>query len=512
MKLGRRRFLEGSALVALVGLPAACSSADPAPQYFFHGVASGDPLPDAVILWTRVTTNAPSAVVGWVIAKDPALQNVVKRGSFTTDAERDYTVKIDVTGLDPQTTYYYRFDHAGGNSPIGRTRTAPSGAATRLRFAMVSCASYAHGYFHVYRHVAKRLDLDCVLHLGDYIYEYATNGYGDRRAYEPPNEILSLADYRTRHAQYKRDPDLAEAHRQHPFVCIWDDHEIADNGWREGAENHDPATEGTWSDRRAAAQRAYSEWMPIRDQSSTAKIYRSLRYGDLVELVMLDTRYVGRDLQATSGNDAQTMNDPSRTILGAEQEAWLADRLKTSTSTWKLVGQQVMFGQLPQFLNVDAWDGYRPCRERVLDVIEKNAVKNVVILTGDIHTSWAMDITRDPTLPNYDPTTGAGALAVEIVTPGVSSPGLPLFAYLAESLVQQNRHMRFVDLAKRGYVVLDVTPQRLQAAFWHVEDVIDPALSAETMVGAFSTAAGVSNLKKDASEAPTPEAPPGAPS
>jgi alkaline phosphatase D len=516
MKLGRRQFLGGASLLglgAVGGVPlSGCSIGPAARNVFLHGVASGDPLPDAVVLWTRVTTKAKVAKVRWELAKSPSFETIVAKGSVETGADRDFTVKIDATGLDPHTTYYYRFACEEETSPIGRTRTAPRGSVARLRFAMLSCASLAHGYFHVYRHVSRRLDLDAVLHLGDYIYEYGSEEYGAVRRYEPEHELLSLNDYRARHAQYKRDPDLQAAHQQHPFVCIWDDHEVADDAWKDGAENHSEGAEGTWTERKRAAQRAYSEWMPIRDQADEGRIYRQLRYGDLADIVLLDTRLWGRDRQATNAMDAMTIQDPKRTILGADQEAWLDERLRSSGAAWKLVAQQLMFGQLPQFLNVDAWDGYPGCRERVLDMIERNGIRDVVILTGDIHTSWAMDIARDPTSPTYDPATGAGALAVELITPGVSSPGLPGLSGLAEGLMKDNRHMKYVELAKRGYVVLDVTPERLQGAFWHVEDVEDQALAPEAMSAAFSTRRGVSRLQRDAEAAPSvPSPPPAAP-
>ncbi len=452
---------------------------------FVHGVASGDPRGDSVILWTRATVEGGAPVdVEWVVATDPDLEDEVQRGVFTTSADRDFTVKVDVGGLSPATTYYYRFHVGEERSVRGRTRTAPVGATPRLRFAMVSCASYGHGYFHVYRAVAAQADLDAVIHLGDYIYEYGDGEYGDVRTYDPPHEIVTLEDYRRRYAHYRKDADLKEVHRQHPFIVVWDDHELANNAWSGGAENHDEATEGAWSERTAVAARVYAEWMPIREQDEATRIWRSFVYGDLVELVMLDTRLWGRSEQVVD-NDDLTLEDEERTLLGDEQEAFLAERLTSSTATWKVVGQQVMMGVLPQFLNVDAWDGYPAARRRFFDLVEATGAGDVVVLTGDIHTSWAMDLPRDPDDPSYDPTTGAGSLAVEFVCPGVSSPGLGLA--IGDALEIENPWMKLVDTSLRGFVILDVTPERVQAAYTLFDMIEVEEGVTSSMAGAMAT-------------------------
>ncbi len=481
---------------------------------FPHGVASGDPLADAVILWTRVTVEGGGAAdVEWVVATDSELRDVVTSGTFATGPERDFTVKVDATGLAPATTYFYRFSVGEERSNVGRTRTAPSGPTDRLRIATVSCASYAHGYFHVYRAIAAEADIDLVLHLGDYIYEYASfdspdpdaNSYGMVRAYEPQHEILTLADYRARYGQYRRDDDLKEAHRQHPFVAIWDDHELANNAFHDGAENHDPATEGEWLARRAAAAQAYAEWMPIRDQGDPLKIWRSFSYGDLVELVLLDTRIWGRDEQAVDGDDP-IVEDETRTLLGDDQEAWLGERLRTSTARWKLLAQQVMVGQLPQFLNVDQWDGYPAARTRLLDAIEAQGIGDVVVLTGDIHSSWAMDLARDPDSTDYDPATGAGSLAVEFVVPAVTSPGLGLD--VGDALETENPWMKFVDTNRRGFVVLDITADRVQAAYTLFDQIEDPVDATPSFAAAMATYIGTAHLVDDgAAAAPRDGAP-----
>lgn len=273
---------------------------DPNLWPFYHGVASGDPLADRVIIWTRVTPQQDGPVsVSWRVATDPAMTDVVKNGSFTTNAARDYTVKVDVAGLDAGRTYYYSFESFGRTSTIGRTRTAPSGPVDHLRFAIVSCSNYQGGYFNAYGRLADRADLDAVIHLGDYIYEYEDGGYGYDpevgRGHEPANEIISLSDYRVRYSFYRLDNDLQRVHQQHPFIAVWDDHEFANDAFKDGAENHSPATEGNWETRKQNAFKAYFEWMPIRENAVANRIYRKLQYGDLVDLIMLDTRIEGRE-------------------------------------------------------------------------------------------------------------------------------------------------------------------------------------------------------------------------
>jgi alkaline phosphatase D len=480
-------------------------------RVFQHAVASGDPLADAVIIWTRVTAAAPGGVeVDWQMARDGAFADIVKSGTLVTSEDRDYTVKVDVTGLSPGTTYYFRFMAAGGSSPVGRTRTAPSGEVTRLRFAVVSCSSYAHGFFHAYRSIAKRLDLDAVIHLGDYIYEYATGEYGNARAYEPPHEIVTLADYRTRYSHYRKDPDLQAVHRQHPFITIWDDHESANNAWADGAQNHSAGIEGNWVNRRAAAAKAYAEWMPIREHEDPQRIYRALRYGDLVDIIMLDTRSLGRDEQVLQSDPR--FSAPDRQLLGHDQELWLTDRLLGSTAKWKLVGQQVMIGQLPIFFNNDAWDGYPAARQRFLDVLKTNPTSNVVVLTGDIHSSWAINLTHDPNdTAAYNRHTGEGALAVEFVTPAVSSPGFPdALAQVAQQAALATPHIKFAEVAKRGYIVLDVTAERTQAAWHHYTTPEQPAVT-EAFAMAYATYDGENRLRQESAAASDAPYPPGAP-
>jgi alkaline phosphatase D len=492
-------------------LPRYQYSGTPGPEDLFqHGVASGDPLADAVILWTRVSSGASDPIeVWWEIAEDPTFAVRMQVGTFSTDADRDFTVKVDVQGLEPQTSYFYRFFALGRESRIGRTRTAPSAMTPRLRFAMASCSSLGHGYFHAYRAIAERADLDAVIHLGDYIYEYGTNEYGDVRQYEPAHEILTLADYRTRHAQYKRDPDLQEAHRQHPFICIWDDHETADNSWQDGANNHQPETEGSWAERKAAGIQAYLEWVPIREQEGI-KIFRRLSYGSLVDLILLDTRLWGRNRQDLGAFGPPPAPDPDRTLLGDDQAAWLEQQITESSATWKLMGQQVMVGNLvvtpgQTLANLDQWQGYPESRERLLSFLA-SGVQNVVILTGDIHSSWANEIVTDPNDPElYDPATGSGSLAVEFVTPGITSPGLDGATDLIEALRPVNQHVRFVDPGRRGYAVLDVDEVRVQAAFYLYDDITLPERPPEAFAAAWSVPSGSTRLNDDGQAAPAPE-------
>lgn len=474
---------------------------EPGPADMFqHGVASGDPLTDAVILWTRCTEDGADEIpVWWEISLDAEFTQRLAVGETTTDASRDFTVKVDASGLVPGRTFYYRFFAKGVESPIGRTRTAPEGGVDRLRVAFVSCSSFAHGYFHVYQSLAQQADLDVILHLGDYIYEYGDGQYGDVRTYDPPHEILTLEDYRRRYRHYRADADLQEAHRQHPFICVWDDHESTDNSWPGGANNHQE-NEGDWETRKAASIQTYFEWLPIREQDEEGKIWRRFNYGELLDLFMLDTRLWGREEEGVNINDPEVSN-PERQLLGADQEAWLAEQFQTSTATWKFLGQQVMFGQLvvgAAGLNPDQWDGYPAARERVFDMIENNAADNVVVLTGDIHSTWAMDLTRTPQDADaYDPESGDGAIAVEFVVPAITSPALESLSsggdLIYNVIYSSNPHIKYVELSKRGYWILDVTADRLHADLFHFEDIRETETE-EYWVLAYDVQSGVPHI------------------
>jgi alkaline phosphatase D len=567
----RRAGITGAAAVMAAGLPRPPARADESLAPFLHGVASGDPTPDRVILWTRVTPPNLSAAadikVTWVIARDPDLTDVVATGTTTAVRDRDWTVRVDASGLDPFTYYFYGFRALGASSLTGRTKTAPApgqDGADHLRFGLVSCSSFQHGYFNAYARVAERDDLDLVIHLGDYVYEYAPGEYGNaevagERDHEPPVEMVTLDEYRARYAQYRLDPDLRRLHQLFPFVTTWDDHESTDNSWRDGALNHNPDDPDwpneagvPWEVRKADSQRAYDEWMPIRSTGDPNIIYRQLSYGDLADLIVLDTRLEGRDEQVkiAPGQEAlfstilfQETSDPDRHLISPEQMAWFQERLSSSTARWKLVAQQVVVGQwnvggLPMFdetlpdapqlirdggnaINPDAWDGYVADRNRFLDHLRDNAIDNVVVLTGDVHSSWAMDLTRDPyDVTTYDPVTG-GSVAVEVVVPSVTSASLAgLFGPGAEAepamiagLMAQNPHMRFIDMVEHGYVILDVTPERAQADWYATPEILQPD-NQEFHMASWGTDDGANRLTEGqptAAKDPAPALPAGDP-
>ncbi|MET7691554.1 alkaline phosphatase D family protein [Streptomyces sp. NPDC005483] len=505
----RRTVVKAAAATAVLGAPLAAAwpaGAVEAPA-FLHGVASGDPLPDGILLWTRVTPTAeavpgsglgPDTEVGWVVARDKGFTSVVAKGSVTATAASDHTVKADVRGLAPATDYWFRFSAGGTDSPAARTRTAPAAdaAVANLRFGVVSCANWEAGYFSSYRHLAARGDLDAWLHLGDYIYEYGTGDYGTRdtvvRQHAPTHEILALADYRTRHGKYKTDPDLQALHAVAPVVAIWDDHEFANDAWSGGAENHTEGTEGAWSARQAAAKQAYFEWMPVRP-ALAGTTYRRLRFGKLADLSLLDLRSF-RSQQVAVGNGS--VDDPDRTITGRAQLDWLKAGLKSSDTTWRLVGNSVMISPfaigslsadllrplaellgLPKeglALNPDQWDGYTDDRRELLAHLRSNAIRNTVFLTGDIHMAWANDVPVDAgTYPL------SASAATEFVVTSVTSDNLDDLLKVPEGTVTAlaapviqvaNRHVHWVDTDRHGYGVLDITADRAQMDYYVLSD------------------------------------------
>ena len=534
---------------------------------FYHGVASGDPLKDAVIIWTRVTTNQPDVNVTWKVATNASMTNVVKQGIVVTDERKDYTVKIDVRSLQPNTTYYFQFEALGKKSEIGKTRTSPTGNVSNVRFGVVSCSNYQNGYFNAYEELADRTDIDAVIHLGDYIYEYETGGYGYSdevgRGHLPNNEIVTLSDYRVRYSYYRLDPMLRKLHQQHPFILVWDDHEFSNDANKFGAENHDPTTEGSWEARKNNAYKAYFEWMPVRANSiQEYRLYRDFSYGNLADLLMLDTRIEGRDetvstaqkltkhskkeLQSKVKNlveskSLQTVEDFEKviediapyfiqkgkltkeeysyviqnfaqvaynyknkgsrflsskqdenklkdllvkattsetklgnrgtyeSILGQAQFNWLLNKLSTSSATWKIIGNQVMMMNYSGVPTNDAWDGYEEERERLYQHISNNNINNVVVLTGDIHSTFAGDL-------KY----GRECIGAEFVVPSVTSQNLDAFGGIATGLAEfytklLNRHMKEVDLDAHGYFVLDVKEERVQADWFYIRDITVPS-------------------------------------
>lgn len=370
----RRDFLAMSAKgvgVAVIsyGLMGCSDSNDDnsVPAQFLHGIASGDPAVDAVILWTRVTPESEGDVkVSWQVASDAAFSQLVTTGETVTNASRDYTVKIDARGLRAGQTYFYRFMTGDKTSVVGKTRTLPEGDVSSVKLAVMSCANFPAGYFNVYELAAAQDDLDAVVHLGDYIYEYARGGYASEHAAElgrevlPANELLTLSDYRTRHGQYHTDASLQKLHAKVPFITVWDDHEVANDTWRDSAENHNEG-EGDFAVRKEAALQAYFEWLPIRPwrEGNHEEIYRSFSYGNLVDLHMLDTRVLARDKQLdyadymdpTTGSFAgerflADVTSTTRTMLGLTQLLWLQGTLLQSTGKWQVLGQQVLMGKM----------------------------------------------------------------------------------------------------------------------------------------------------------------------
>ena len=460
------------------------------PDVFQHGVASGDPLADRVILWTR--TEGPHKL-RWVVAEDPALERVVASGEGATSAEADFTFKVDATGLAPARDYFYAFETGTERSPVGRTRTLPHGPTEHVRLAVYSCAKYSAGYFNGYARIAER-DLDFVVCLGDYIYEYGNNekGLGAKigRAFEPDHECRSLDDYRTRYKQYRRDPDVQALHLRHPLIAIVDDHEMCNDTWREGAGKHDPATDGPWEERKESALQAWREWLPVR-VGYKEPIYRAFRVGDLFDLVLLDTR-TQRDKQAAPPE----ADREDRTLLGREQFEWLTERLRTSETRWRLIGNGVLICQVDSGFNApeiddelselgvltkreygpepDQWDGYPAERRRLLTDVRRNAVRNTVFLSGDVHSSWAADLKLDPHDEEED------SIGVEFATTSMTSENLDdemgweprtRSIEVEDEIVKDNPHIYFAEFDSHGYMTLDVTPQRVRTEWWYVEGI-----------------------------------------
>lgn len=546
---------------------------------FYHGVASGDPLEDAVIIWTRVTTNSTSVTVKWKVATDIAMTQIVKQGQVNTDQDKDYTVKVDITNLSAYKTYYYQFEVLGIKSIIGKTRTAPAkeDMINNLRFAVVSCSNYQNGYFNVYNQIAKRNDIDAVIHLGDYIYEYESGGYGYsdtiKRGHLPENEIITLDDYRVRYSYYRLDPMLRNVHQQHPFINIWDDHEFANDANKYGAENHSPATEGDWEIRKNNAHKAYFEWMPVRANTiEQYRLYRTISYGKLMDLIMLDTRIEGRDTQINSSKNlisaaasnanfkqyaknviakkdltseedvkeilttvlpmiltisgdtknkniglskeefkivvnsfadfivkkktsgieskqkselekllkkgtvyTKEFNDKEnrttyKSILGSEQFNWLTNQLSVSTAKWRIIGNQVMVMPWNGVPSEDAWDGYKEERDRLLSYIKTNTINNVVVLTGDIHSTFIGEV-------EYK----GECEMCEFVVPSITSQNLDFLGEFGSGVAEfyiklLNRHIKDVDMDNHGYFILDVTEDKVQADWFDIDDLTKPAV------------------------------------
>lgn len=517
--VNRRTVLKGMGAVTGTIVFRGFEASASAPVYFTHGVASGDPVADKIILWSRVAADNPKhqqLTATWQISEHSDFKTLANQGVIQTNASRDYTLKVDATNLKPATHYFYRFTCQGIHSPVGKTRTLPTGEVDSYKIGVVSCSNYPQGYFNAYRHLAET-DLDLVLHLGDYIYEYAEGRYANPialselgRHVEPEHELLSLEDYRMRYGLYRTDIDLQKAHLRHPFICVWDDHELANNTWQGGAQNHNEG-EGDFNERMHNARQAYNEWMPIRTEPQ-GPIYRQFSIGQLADIFMLDTRLHGRERGYSYQQDLLTSDkagiqafreklaDPARTILGKDQEAWLTSSLRTSKNrgaTWQVLGQQVLMGKIttPELteadfsdveiserrrryldrvafiakeelpFNLDAWDGYPACRDRVMASLKTEA-NNPVVLAGDTHNAWAFNLTDK----------SQHKIGVEIGTPGISSPGLETFLpadpeKLKEALMSSSPEIFDMDSQHRGWTELMLTSDAMTSR-WHFVDTI----------------------------------------
>ncbi len=474
---------------------------------FTHSVASGEPQASSVLLWTRFVADSET-VLDWQISETAEFTSFAAEGQVTASPDRDFCAKAAASGLTPDRWYYFRFAAPDGSvSPIGRTRTLPSGSATKFRLAVFSCANFGFGYFNAYAHAAQANDVDLAVHLGDYIYEYGGGTYpsaGQRhpdRTLAPESEILNLADYRLRYATYRADADLQRLHQVLPMIAVWDDHESANDSWKDGAQNHTSETEGDWHARKEVAKRVYREWMPVSDEP-----YAAYDVGDLATLFRIDTRLEGREepfnlrklLEGKDNPEAMVAAltafrdgeyfDPARQLLGSAQEAWLAEGMAASSqrgATWQVLVQQVLMGKLssptalldllggnvPEFirarlqasamasraglpLNMDAWDGYPTARERTFKgALDADA--NLLVLAGDTHNAWAFDLAQD-----------GKKVGVEFGVSSVSSPGFETYLamvppeQMAQLVVDANEELQWADTSQRGYMTVELTPQR----------------------------------------------------
>jgi alkaline phosphatase D len=498
-------------------LPSAALAATEAKDVAFrHGVASGDPTPRGAILWTRVTTANADVPVRWSVAESEG-GRAIESGTAQARAARDWTVKVEPKRLKPGREYWYWFEASGVRSPVGRFRTLPEGSLDQLVLALASCQLYGNGYFNAYAAIAQEPALDAVLFLGDYIYEYEPFDYGGEnarklnRVVEPDHEIVSLADYRARHASYKSDPDLQAAHARAAWIVVWDDHEVANDGWLSGADNHTPATEGDWGKRKAAAMQAYFEWMPIRDPQAgkpPEAIERSFRFGNLATVLMMESRLLARDEQADAkfkptdaASIAKTIaerNRPERELIGEAQRGWIERELTRSVAAgepWQVVGSQVVMARVPgpeldklfgaqaaaamlaalpaQIAeqvrrndagfkaglpyNLDSWDGYPAARERLYQSFRK-AGSHPLVVSGDSHAFWANSLKDD-----------AGTLvASEFGTSAITSPSVgdhlpqvPLGMLLEKAAPEVD----LCDQSAKGYIRLTLTPAKAAADY-----------------------------------------------
>lgn len=503
-KATRRRFLTVSGAAAAVALTTVLPNPDlasggPLREYPFRlGIASGDPLPDGVVIWTRLVTD-PLAPLGgmeyrkfpveWQVAADDRFSHVVREGTATALPELAHAVHVDVRGLESGREYFYRFKAGPELSPIGRTKTAPASSASpaAFAFAFASCQAWWEGYYAAYNDLAAQ-DLDLIVHLGDYIYEYGIPADGGVRGVSVPSrfqtETISLDQYRDRYALYKSDPDLQEAHRLFPWIVTLDDHEVENNWADDISENNDPRDE--FLVRRANAFRAYWEHMPLRaPQKPTGpdmQLYRRLAFGDLAEISVLDTRQYRSDQAAGDGQDPPNpgSQDPSRTMLGDEQERWLLEGLGRSSARWNVLAQQVTLAQLDvkagdgQIVPMDTWDGYTAARDRLFAGLRERGVENVVALTGDLHRSVAADLKLDFNDP-ASATVGAELTGTSVTSgrDGIDHDQTGL------TLLAENPHIKYHNF-QRGYVRCSLTRDEWRADYRVLPYVTQPGATAFT--------------------------------
>ena len=509
----RRQALKISSMGA-IGLTASISSGCAKNTYFFHhGVASGDPLIDRVMLWTRITPKQAGPLEAILeISENENFSSIIFSKKLQTSSLSDYTIKYDFLAkqyCDSDKGFFYRFRAGNAISEIGKSKTFSENTIA-AKIGIFSCSNFPAGYFNAYQAAAETNDLDLWLHLGDYLYEYPMGGYATDRAKklgrvpEPLHEMVTLADYRLRHAQYKKDPASIALHKHAPLIAVWDDHEFSNDAWKRGAENHsEDGSEGDFYARRSAAIKAYYEWMPIREQQNKRRIFREFKIGKLIHLIMLDTRQYARDKQIqpkeyltnTGFNQAKFYNDlnsDDRELLGTEQLAWIENSILNTNTVWTIFGQQVLMAKLkfpdiskmlkskevPGFLkpylkflglgipsNLDAWDGY-PAERKKLYQLMSNAKKRFISLAGDTHNSWVSELEDQ----------SGKKVGIELGAPSVTSPGITDILNLDEKkfidgIIKINKELQWMDPSNRGYLSLHCMEDKIVASYNYIKEL-----------------------------------------
>ena len=533
----RRQVL--TLVLTVMLFPVACSrlpntqEKEPSPlfnEYFVHGIASGDPDQTSVVIWTRVSHVEGNVDVQWQLATDASFNSIVKKGRFQTSSSRDFTVKVIVDNLTTNGKYYYRFIANDVSSPVGQTRTLPVGHIDNLVLALATCANYPFGYFNAYDAIAKDSSIDMVVHMGDYIYEYGIDGFGGSegkrigRNHLPNHEILTLEDYRLRHAQYKTDKGSLAMHARHPLIVMWDDHETANNPWMEGASNHQPE-EGDWQARRQASLQAYYEWLPVRDpvhEIDRQNYWRHYKFGDLASLITLESRHSGRSEQISLDKNLPHLHNKqqaqdfmhdvvgasNRNMLSKDMEAFLEKELKESVDAgrrWRIIGnpsvmakstspplnipffdqlknelqhngqnkqqkklaELIHLGELDIPADFDMWDGYPAARERFYQIAKEAGAQDLLVVSGDSHSYWANAL--------YD--ADEKPMGVELGSTGISSPrslmklGTQAMKKYDELNMAHNKEIVWADGRHRGYIRLEINQQGGHADFITVSNV-----------------------------------------